>query len=104
MNIRFTVEIDGKNVPMCAGPMTKRIYKKTFQGDLIKNIVNFTTNYNNDLYHNEKLAQIIWSFAKIANPTLPNYNDWVDSCDSIPVKDILFQILEKMKEGDMNVK
>lgn len=99
MSKRFLIEIDGKEIPMCASLMTKRIYRKNFHGDLITNIGIYSTDYKNDLYHNEKLAQIIWSFAKTANPNLPNYNDWVDSCTTLPVKGIFLEIQEKLK-GD----
>lgn len=93
---KFSVEIDDKEVPMMAGPRTHAVYKKYFKKSLIKSINKYIISYENNYANNLGIAEIIWSFAKTANPTLPSFKDWVDSCKTLPVREIIMEITEKL--------
>lgn len=48
-----------------------------------------------DYQHTEQASQIIWAFAKNADESIPNYEDWIDSFDFIlPVKEIITSLYD----------
>lgn len=93
---KFSVEIDDKEVPMMAGPRTQLVYRKYFKKDLKKTINKCIVSYENNYKNNVEVAEVIWSFAKAANPCLPEFNKWIDSCESIPVRTIVMEMAEKL--------
>lgn len=39
-----------------------------------------------------RLAKVIWTLAKTADKELPNFDDWLDSLDELPLLNLFFEV------------
>ena len=102
-----TIFIDGQQIPLKVTAGCMRMYKLQFRRDLIRDVYKlkrFEEFIENDelIMSDEALANVdfelfadlLWVFAKKANPNIPSPMDWEDSFTSIPFIEIYPEVIE----------
>ena len=106
--MEIIVNIDGQDIPFKSSGAVAKRYMMQFQRDLLKDmlsmgVVNIDFEKSTDL---EKLQwirdnidfnvfyDIAWTFAKTANPSIPEPLTWLESFDTFPIYDIIEPIQE----------
>ena len=96
------INIDGRDVKFkTSGAFAKR-YKAQFKRDAIKDVFSIQR-IGESLSKGEKIPEnidtdiiydIVWAFAKNANPDITEPIEWFDSFDEFPVLDVLVDIMD----------
>lgn len=103
------INISGKNIPLRASAATTKRYKMQFQrdflGDMLK-VAKLAKSIGNE-FDIEKATEedikkldfdifsdIVWVFAKTANPSIAEPLSWLDQFDEFPIEDIIPEILD----------
>lgn len=96
----FNLEIDGKQVNLRVNNSANVLYKKHFRRGLIKTLNKYKVIKKFPLSFNDstEVAQIVWVFAKIADPKILPYKKWILSFEEFPIAKILPAIVKKIKE------
>lgn len=100
MDKRFSIEIDGRKVPMRVNKFALTVYRVTFKKDLGKTLAYYCNldNLKMDAKTFGQVAQIVWAFAKTADPRIPKFSKWVKRFKVFPVREIIVEITEKINE------
>lgn len=88
-----TVTINGKPVKLKASAMNLLIYQSEFNEDIFKAKAEFLKATDGDRVDLTKvnavaLAKMVWTLAKTADNTLPDFNTWLESLDELPVVEL----------------
>lgn len=70
--------IYGREVEMQGSPYTFYVYRKAFEGDLLKAII---TAYQESPIDVSLLLQVVWAMAKTHDDETPEYIDWLREFD-----------------------
>lgn len=88
-----TVNINGKPVKLKACAMNLLIYQSEFKEDIFKaksEFIKATDGNRVDLtkVNSVALAKMVWTLAKTADNTLPDFNTWLSELEELPVIDL----------------
>ena len=101
--MEHTIKIEGRSIRLKANAATPFRYKKHFGSDFFRDLFRLskslskaekTKSINSLEYEDieqmslEITLQIMWIFAKEANPDISPFLDWIASFDSLPIGDI----------------
>lgn len=106
-----TVQIDGQSVRLRANASSTRRYKMQFQSDFFADILKLNSltkfldkkgNVNiNNLSEEERakidfevLYNLIWTFAKTADKSIPEPLEWEEQFESFPLEEIISEITD----------
>ena len=88
--------------PIAFGIGTQFIYKKAFKSDLLMDLDNFSDQSQVAFTHDEnhrKAMQIVWAFAKTANPKLKKPNVWIKQFIGHDPQEIFVQATKLLMKG-----
>ena len=92
--------IDGKQVPFKSSGAFLLRYKMQFKRDAVADLAKLqaATNKNGQIVDIgaidlEVFFNMVWTLAKIANPTIPPPMEWLDSFSEFPIIDILPELI-----------
>ena len=106
--MEITVNIDGKEVPFKSSGAVAPRYMMQFQRDLLKDMMKMgissidfenATEQELMLWARDNIDfmvfyNIAWTFAKTADPTIPEPMKWLDSFETFPI----FKIMEPIQD------
>ncbi|PFW87248.1 hypothetical protein COL32_27580 [Bacillus pseudomycoides] len=115
-----TITIDGKQVRLRSTAATVKRYKAQFRRDLFADMMGLgaistvtsqdgsqstidLSNVNLSRVDFEVIYDLVWLYAKTANPDIPDPITWLDGFDEFPIYDIMPEI-DDMIQSTMGAK
>ncbi|MCI0766062.1 hypothetical protein [Bacillus sp. TL12] len=115
-----TIVIDGKQVRLKSTAATVKRYKAQFRRDLFADMMKLgvignissqdgtqnpvdISNFDFSKVDFEVIYDLVWLYAKTANPSIPDPITWLDGFDEFPIYDIMPEI-DDMIESTMGAK
>lgn len=93
------VTIGGKPTKFKSNGVSLLVYKANTGRDMIPDLVKMTDSSGDvsglDL---QVLYDICWTFAKIADASIPPVMEWLESFDAFPVADVFREVMELVTE------
>ena len=88
-----TVTINGKPTRLKACAMNLLIYQSEFKEDIFKAKSEFLKALDGNAFDLSKvnsvaLAKMVWTLAKTADNTLPDFNTWMAELEELPVVEL----------------
>lgn len=88
-----TVNINGKPTRLKACAMNLLIYQSAFKEDIFKAKSEFLKALDGNAFDLSKvnsvaLAKMVWTLAKTADNTLPDFNTWMAELEELPVVEL----------------
>lgn len=94
MNIAFTYDVYGQPLPLKINLHAIMIYQKTFKRNFKRSLeeIGNIKKLHISTPEGKMAAQMIWAFAKAAQPKIPKFNQWKKQFISFPLNRIFVEI------------
>ena len=101
VNRRFSITIDNKEIPLAFTRYTEPMHKRYFKRDFFQTLLRITENLDEitSIPNGMRLAEIVWTLAKIENDKIEPFFKWFDNIEEFPTMEILPLVIYGLKKG-----
>ncbi len=85
-----TINVCGKEIVLKTNGLVPLIYKKEFKRDFFLDVRETTK----DDYDIELLYNLLWTYAKTADSSIPSMYEWLEGLEALPITKYIKDIIE----------